>query len=389
MVRPVHIIFKKNKMFKPKIKSLFILWVALLLDSGCIAQQTGSKVSFTAADAKIYTGTITDIQGDKYKVKYDRVDFEAWIAANQCTALNENTSVYSPSINQKGAGAEPSATALKNIFSFGKNRGWATQVQVDKYEQFVATLSEQDKYRLLHFILQAKTSSAQFFVLKSWLCKDPIAMLQKFINAINAYPENYQQEKCLMSSHRSVMQQWQNTCAVTVVEVFLADLCPRYAWDLKQTPNFDVVANSPDNENAQEQKILIEKYGAPAAVRGDVSAKVIPINGALDDFVTPILGVHFYTEQVNEPLHGVLSKIRSQLDKGLSVPLLIGFIGTGARHFILTMKYRKTANGYEYLIYDPWDGVCDYVSESNILQNSFAPLLSSYKISVDYYYRAE
>jgi len=352
----------------------------------------GSKVSFLGTDGKTYTGIINDSQGDKYKIKYDGFDFEAWVVREQFTLVSNNTSTtYTPVISQQNnshpdLGNQPSGLALRRIFDFGKSLGWATQVQENLYSQYITSLSETDKNRLLSFILKAKTSSAQFFVLKSWLCKDPIAMLQKFIDELNAYPESYQQEKCLITSHRSVIQQWQNTCAVTTVEAFLADLCPRYSWDLKQIDHFDVVANDPNNANAQEQKILLEKYGAPAAVRGDNSAKVIPINGALDDFVGPLLGVHFYTQQVNESLPAVFSKIRSQLDKGLDVPLLVGFMGTQARHFLLTLKYRNTGNGYEYLIYDPWDGVCDYVKESGILQNSFSPLLSAFKISVDYYY---
>ena len=43
----------------------------------------GSKVSFTAVDGKTYTGTVTQIQGEQYKVKYDNVDFDAWLTAPQ------------------------------------------------------------------------------------------------------------------------------------------------------------------------------------------------------------------------------------------------------------------------------------------------------------------
>lgn len=43
----------------------------------------GSKVSFAAVDGKTYTGTITQIQGDKYKVKYDNFNFDAWLTAPQ------------------------------------------------------------------------------------------------------------------------------------------------------------------------------------------------------------------------------------------------------------------------------------------------------------------
>ena len=137
---------------------------------------------------------------------------------------------------------------------------------------------------------------------------------------------------------------------------------------------------------AEQQKQLLEKYGGVASPRGDYSGKAIGINDALNELVGPIVGVKYYAQQVNEPLQSVLGKIRNLIDRGLDVPLLIGFVGTQAKHFILTMRYRQVANGYQYLIYDPWDGVCDYVNESTILQGSLSPLLTQWKISIDYYY---
>jgi len=56
--------------------------------------------------------------------------------------------------------------------------------------------------------------------------------------------------------------------------------------------------------------------------------------------------------------------------------MLIGFDGTDGKHFILVLKY-KYANGYQYLIYDPWDGVCDYVSQYNLEAGSMASVNSS------------
>lgn len=277
---------------------------------------------------------------------------------------------------------------IQSIFSFGKNKGWVTPVQQAAYDKFVAPLNSEQQGRLYNFIARAKTNSAKYFVLISWLCKDQLTTLDKFIDELNNYPESYQQQLCLMTSRNSIIQQWQNTCAVTVVQVLLGHICPRYAWDLQQTPGFNIISNNPANENAHEQKVLIEKYGVAAAVRGDTRAGVIPINGPLDNFVSPLLGVHYVTNEVKGSLQNVLKDAREQLDRGIDVPLLVGFVGTGARHFLLMMKYRSTGNGYEYLIYDPWDGLCDYVKESNMLQQSFYPLLTQWKISIDYYYLA-
>jgi hypothetical protein len=251
---------------------------------------------------------------------------------------------------------------------------------------YLASLSPHDKTKLVQFINQAKTSSAKFFVLKSLLAGDDFTILQKFINQLNQYPEAYQQEKCLVTTKKSIIQQWQLSCSVTMVQTFLGNLSPRYAWEVKQIANFDAIANDPNHPMAQQQKTLMEKYGGVATPRGDYTGKAIGVNDALNEYVGKILGVTFYAQEVTEPLSNVLSKVRSQLDRGIDVPLLVGFQGTEGRHFLLTLKYKHSGNEFQYLIYDPWDGVCEYVSQSNLEAGSMAPLNNSWKITVDYYY---
>lgn len=54
------------------------------------AQTVGSKVTLTAVDGKTYTGTIKDISNNQYKVKYDGVDFEAWLTRDQFKLLDNS-----------------------------------------------------------------------------------------------------------------------------------------------------------------------------------------------------------------------------------------------------------------------------------------------------------
>ncbi|MDQ6755406.1 MAG: hypothetical protein M3004_00570 [Bacteroidota bacterium] len=356
----------------------------------------GAKVSFTAVDGKTYTGIIKEINGSNYKIKYDGFDFESWLVNNQFTILNNNNTgttvtnppVYQQKIKTSATTVNAGAQDVISIFDFGKRQGWVSVVQENKLNTYLGGLSQQDKTKLVQFINQAKTNSAKFFVLKSLLAGDNFNLLQNFINQLNQYPESYQQEKCLVYTRHSIIQQWQQTCSVTTVQTFLGDLCPRYAWDVKKVNNFDVPANDPSNAMAQQQKDLLEKYGGSVSARGSYSGKEIGILEPLNDFVGRILGVNFTFEEITGQLPTAFIKIRTQLDRGIDVPLNIKFIGSEARHFILMMKYTNTASGYQYLIYDPWDGVCDYVSESNLLQGSLAPLNNQWKISVDYYYPA-
>ncbi|MCY7292941.1 MAG: hypothetical protein LH615_12245 [Ferruginibacter sp.] len=64
-------------------KYIIIIFAAFVLYNSALAQQVASKVSFTAIDGKAYTGVVTEVQGDKYKIKYDGFDFDAWLTSNQ------------------------------------------------------------------------------------------------------------------------------------------------------------------------------------------------------------------------------------------------------------------------------------------------------------------
>ncbi len=353
----------------------------------------GAKINILAKDGKNYTAVIKEFNSGKYRVKYDGYNNEEWILRTQFTIgnntaapANNNNAPAQQNTTVAQGNVTPDVNGLKAIFEFGRQKGWAGQPHINKFNAFLKILNAEETKKVVVFLQQATTASARFFALKSLLTGDTYPVVQKFIEQLNQHPESYQQENCLVTTHRSIIQQWEFSCSVTAVQTYLADLSPRYAWEVKQIPNYFADAHDPHHPMAEQQKLLLEKYGGVASPRGDYSGKSIAINGALDELVGPILGVKFYTQKITEPLPVVFGKIRNLMDRGIDVPLLINFMGTDANHFLLAMRYRQTANGYQYLIYDPWDGVCDYVNESGILQNSLSPLLTQWKIRIDYYY---
>ena len=355
----------------------------------------GTKITFPGTDGKTYTGTITSMQGGNYKVKYDDFNFEAWITRPQFTILNETkqtnyeTQTTRPVYTAQNTGNDATGS-LSTIFAFGKQHGWASGVLETRFNNYVNQLSVDSKNKVTALLGTANTASARFFVLKSMMSGDRFEVAQNFIRQLNQYPESYQQEHCLITSHRSIIQQWEYSCSVTVVQTYLGDLCPRYAWEIKQTADYDAVSRDPyNNAMGIQQKELLEKYGGLASLRGDYSGKYIPINDVLDQWVGSILGVHYTTRQVTESLPVTFQRIRAEVDRGLDVPLLIGFVGSQARHFLLLMKYKYGQGTYQYLIYDPWDGVCDWVSESTVISGSLSPLLTQWRITLDYYYTAD
>lgn len=371
------------------IKTFLIVIGTAIFISHSFAQTIGSKVSFTASDGNTYKGIVTALRGNEYKIKYDGIDFEAWLTRGQFILVNTVIPATTQPANTTANTAKPAYQTIEAIFTYGKQKGWTSQQQESRFWTYINQFSEADKKRGAEFFCQANTLAARFFALKSILSGDSYELIQSFIVEMNRFSESYQLEKCLVTNRRSIIQQWELSCSVTTVQTYLADLCPRYAWEVKEIKNYDILANDPKHPMAQQQKQLLEKYGGSATPRGDFSGKPIGILGPLNEFVGSILDVTFRAVQIAEPLQTVFGKIRTMLDKGINVPLLIGFVGSQGKHFILTMRYRNSASGFQYLIYDPWDGVCDYVNESTLVNGSLAPILIRSKITVDYYYTTE
>lgn len=69
-------------------KQTVVCLTVLLLSFFGTAQTAGSKVSFPGTDGKTYTGVIKQVTGDKYLIKYDGYEFEAWVVRSQFTLLS-------------------------------------------------------------------------------------------------------------------------------------------------------------------------------------------------------------------------------------------------------------------------------------------------------------
>lgn len=67
------------------------------------AQTVNAKVTLTDVNGKSYTGVITSINGDKFYVKYDGLDFSAWLSKNQFSVIpTANTTASKATTAQKG-----------------------------------------------------------------------------------------------------------------------------------------------------------------------------------------------------------------------------------------------------------------------------------------------
>jgi len=78
-----------------KIRLVFLCISLSFIFFPAFTQTIGSKVSFPGTDGKTYTGAIKNIRGDKYLIKYDGYDFEAWVVREQFTVVNTPNTNYS------------------------------------------------------------------------------------------------------------------------------------------------------------------------------------------------------------------------------------------------------------------------------------------------------
>lgn len=85
-----------------------MLMAATVICSATMSQTIGTKVKrVNLIDGKTYTGTITDIKDGKYHIKYDDVNFDAWLTSNQFT-VTDNTAANNqtpalPQVNNQPA----------------------------------------------------------------------------------------------------------------------------------------------------------------------------------------------------------------------------------------------------------------------------------------------
>lgn len=275
---------------------------------------------------------------------------------------------------------------FKNVLAFGKSKGWSTILFDERLNVYMAQHSVADQTRLASLINSATTPSAKFFALKSFLGGDVEATVQRFVAQLNALPEQQQQDRCTVFHLQGLAQKWQYSCSIAVVLTYLADLCPRYAFEVKMVPGYDQAISNPQNPMAVQEKQLLEQYGGKASPRGDVSGKAIGINEPINAMVGRVLGVQFYAKQVAGSVGDALNNIRSLLDAGMNVPALVDFLPSHAAHFVLFFREKYEAGQYWYLVYEPWEGKCSWVSTSNITANSFSPLLSQWRIQLTWYY---
>lgn len=279
------------------------------------------------------------------------------------------------------------AQTLADVFRYGQQRGLATVHQQRFLAFCLQHWTSDQQTETLTFLKQVRSPLGQFLLLESVLAGEKEATLTPFVQALNRLTDSQMLDQCTVRRSRALIQQWENTCSITTVQLFLADLSPRYAYDLTRNTGYTTLLRNPANGIARQQQRLLEQYGGQAATRGDYTGgRTIGINDVLNRWVGGILRGSFRAETAPANATDLYAAIRRQLDVGINVPIRIEFVQSAGGHFMLVLDYKQQTDGVYYLLYDPYDGVCGYVSEATLNRGSVAPLNTSWQIRVSHYY---
>ena len=281
------------------------------------------------------------------------------------------------------------AQDLRAVFQYGRQMGLATVRQESLLVGYLSQWTPAQQQGLQQQIGRGRSPLAQFLLLESVLAFDQPAVIASFADRISPLSDQQLLAQCTVrTSQRSLIQQWQNSCSITVVEVFLADLCPRYAFELKAQPDFSTVSPAQPDGIAQQQLQLLRQYGGLGSLRGSSGGSDIGLNGPLNDFVGKILGVSFGAQAVGtDPVENV-RLIRAQVAAGFCVPIRINIV-PDVGHFLLILDSHLTATGPAFLMYEPYNGLMGYVSESNFRQNSLTPLNTTWQWQLTHLYSGQ
>jgi hypothetical protein len=134
------------------------LLLALALFTGIIsfAQTVGTKVSFKTGDGKTYTGAITEIRDNRYKIKFDGTESSSWLTAGQFNIADGTVATPQPDTAQKAWKVGDKVEVQDMYNSFKWENATITQILTNWYPvKYKATLDEPAGHTVSELLLIA------------------------------------------------------------------------------------------------------------------------------------------------------------------------------------------------------------------------------------------
>lgn len=292
-------------------------------------------------------------------------------------------------LQASGAQADVLRRELLGVLQEGLRTDLAADTHVRRLHAQLALL-QPGQLENVKALLNASVSRVeQIFILKAFAANEPWPHLVQFAQEMRGMPEAEIIRRCTMRDERDLVQQWQDSCGPTMLQVAAGEADPRYAWELNKT--WDLGAIDPLGNNqavAEQQRVWLEQYGGRAVQRGQSGGIGIAIGRMLNEQLSAITGARYTTREIAHKSQA-LDQVVAALASGFDVPLRISWDPPHAPddsgHFVLAMAVRNTASGREFQIHDPWTGKSAWVAERELLADRMGPIFDKYARLTHFY----
>ena len=202
-------------------------------------------------------------------------------------------------------------------------------------------------------------------ILKTFAAGETMANIEAYAQEIRGREADEVLKNSTMHEEDTLIQQYQQTCGLAMVQVASSEYDPRYAWEMHKLG--DVHAVNPDGPIAKQQVEWLHKYGGEESPRGVEGGKEIGILGPLNDMMGVF--VHCtYTCESTPDVDAALSAIAGQVKAGFPAPIRVAFAGD-IGHFMLV----QAVQGERYRVYDPYYGKVHWMTSAEFKSGDLVP----------------
>jgi hypothetical protein len=276
--------------------------------------------------------------------------------------------------------AEVSSTNPEDLLNAGIREDLAGPNHLQMYRRLSAALSPADRQTLEGLLAQATDTLERILILKAFASGETIANVSAFAADIRGKNEDEVEEKCTMRDEDTLIQQYQQSCGMAMVQVASSEYDPRYAWEMNKLGSVHDV--NPNGPIAQQQLQWLQQYGGTATPRGQEGGKEVGINGILNEKVGAFIHCSFTCIVVTDA-QAALNDITAQLKAGFPAPIRVAFAGD-IGHFMLVQAIR--ADG-QFRVYDPYYGKVRWMPASAFQTGDLVPD-SNLKVTFTHYYKS-
>ncbi len=238
--------------------------------------------------------------------------------------IGDSVSALKAGTQESGPEAGDLTAEPDKLFEIGIEEDLVGENHRQIFDRTYQALSPEDKQTLDGLVQKAASNTERIFILKTFAAGESMVNVVAYASNIRGKSDSEILAGSTMRSEDTLIQQYQQTCGLAMVQVASSEYDPRYAWEMHKVQ--DVHAIDPSGPVAQQQVQWLHEYGGVESPRGQEGGKEIGILGPLNDK----MGVFVHCSYVCDPTPDVevaLQSIGAQVKAGFPAPIRVAFAG--------------------------------------------------------------